>query len=413
MSSSKDESGGIPASNKGTWTSFLKSIASFNGDLASLTAPPFILSGTSLTEYSGYWAEHPVLFIAPAKEQDPEKRALAVLKWFLSTLKQQYSSRNEKLGSEKKPLNPFLGELFLGTWKDETGEIGDTVLISEQVSHHPPVTAYSIFNEKHKVRLEGYNGQRASFSGRTITVKQIGHAKYHLDGFDEDYLITLPSLHIEGLVYGSPYVELNRSTLIQSSSGYLAKIDYSGKGWLSGKKNSFTATLVHDSNPSQVLYTVDGQWTGDFTIKDARTKKEIETYNAKTNKITPLTIAPIEKQGPLETRRAWAKVAAAIEKGDYETTGIEKSKIENEQRELRKKEKEAGIVWERRYFTRVDNDEKFSALAERAGVVAEPEKTGGMWVFDQEKYHKVKESEAAAEATATSQEPGGALAASA
>jgi len=73
-------------------------------------------------------------------------------------------------------------------------------------SHHPPVTAYSIFNEKHKVRLEGYNGQRASFSGRTITVKQIGHAKYHLDAFDEDYLITLPSLHIEGLVYGSPYV---------------------------------------------------------------------------------------------------------------------------------------------------------------------------------------------------------------
>lgn len=42
-------------------------------------------------------AEHPALFVAPAKEQDPGKRALAVLKWFLSTLKQQYSSRSEKL----------------------------------------------------------------------------------------------------------------------------------------------------------------------------------------------------------------------------------------------------------------------------------------------------------------------------
>ena len=111
-------------------------------------------------------------------------------------------------GSEKKPLNPFLGETFLGSWKDPTGETGDTVLISEQVSHHPPVTAYSIFNEKHKIRLEGYSGQRASFSGRTITVRQVGHAKLHLDGWEEDYLITLPSLHIEGLVYGSPYVRL-------------------------------------------------------------------------------------------------------------------------------------------------------------------------------------------------------------
>lgn len=109
---------------------------------------------------------------------------LAVTKWFLSTLRRQYTSRNEKLGSEKKPLNPFLGELFLGTWKDE--KVGDTRLISEQVSHHPPVTAYAIVNEKNKVRLEGYNGQRASFSGMTINVKQIGHAKYHLGAFDED-----------------------------------------------------------------------------------------------------------------------------------------------------------------------------------------------------------------------------------
>ena len=38
-------------------------------------------------------------------------------------------------GSEKKPLNPFLGELFLGTWKDETGTIGETKLISEQVRY--------------------------------------------------------------------------------------------------------------------------------------------------------------------------------------------------------------------------------------------------------------------------------------
>lgn len=295
-------------------------------------------------------------------------------------------------GSEKKPLNPFLGELFLGTWKDD-GEVGDTTLIAEQVSHHPPVTAYSIFNDRHQVYLEGYNGQRASFSGRTISVKQVGHARLHLKGFGEDYLITLPSLHIEGLVYGSPYVELNKSTLIQSSTGYIAKIDYSGKGWLSGKKNSFTATLARNDDQAKPLYTIDGQWTGDFTIRDAK-KKEIDAYNAKTSKTTPLYIPPIEQQGPLESRRAWSKVAAGIEKGDYDITGQEKSKIENEQRELRKREKEAGIEWQRKYFTRVERDEKYFALASKAEVTPEPEKTGGMWVFDWDKYNKVKEEEA-------------------
>ena len=107
-----------------------QSIASFNGDLSSLTAPPFILSATSLTEFSSYWCEHPSIFAAPGKEADPEKRALLVLKWFLSTLKQQYASRSEQYGNEKKPLNPFLGELFLGKWEDDAGT---TELISEQV----------------------------------------------------------------------------------------------------------------------------------------------------------------------------------------------------------------------------------------------------------------------------------------
>jgi hypothetical protein len=108
----------------------LQSIASFNGDLSSLTAPPFILSSTSLTEFSSYWCEHPSIFAAPAKEPDAAKRALLVLKWFLTTLKQQYASRSEQYGNEKKPLNPFLGELFLGKWEDDAGT---TELISEQV----------------------------------------------------------------------------------------------------------------------------------------------------------------------------------------------------------------------------------------------------------------------------------------
>ncbi|QSS64853.1 oxysterol-binding protein [Histoplasma capsulatum] len=239
MSSPKDEGSGVPAGSRGSWSSFLKSIASFNGDLSSLTAPPFILSATSLVEYSAYWAEHPKIFVAPAKEPDPEKRALLVLKWFLSTLHQQYCSRSEKLGSEKKPLNPFLGELFLGKWEDD-GDVGETRLVSEQVSHHPPVTAYAIENEKHGVQLQGYNAQKASFSS-TINVKQIGHAIYSLTPLPttanpsperETYLITLPSLHIESLIYGTPFVELNRHTQIVSSTGYVAKIEYSGKGWL-------------------------------------------------------------------------------------------------------------------------------------------------------------------------------------
>jgi len=229
-------------------------------------------------------------------------------------------------------------------------------------------------------------------------------------------LITLPSLHIEGIVYGSPYVELNKSSTILSSTGYVAQIDYSGKGWVTGKKNTFYATLKKEGS-KDILYTIDGQWSDGFVVKEGKTKKEVrewfiyiylyisekknrltiscleqlETYNAKTTGITPLYIAPIEEQDPLESRRAWAKVQESINIGDLETTGTEKSKIENEQRELRKKEKEEGREWERRYFTRVMDDPVFTRLAESSGIVAEEGKTDGIWVFDEKKFAQIAE----------------------
>lgn len=243
-------------------------------------------------------------------------------------------------------------------------------------------------------QLQGYNAQKASFS-RTINVRQVGHAVLSFTPPDsstpETYLITLPALHIESLIYGTPFVELNKYTHIVSSTGYVAKIDYSGRGWLSGKKNSFTASLWKDGEDSDKhpLYTADGSWTESFSIKD-KDKKEIE-YHDVSHKPVPLTVAPIEKQDAWESRRAWANVARAIEKGDMDVVSYHKSIIENAQRELRKKEKSQGREWQRRFFTKIDQKEPvFEKLAQQiTGVTGwagiEEDKTGGIWRFDPEK----------------------------
>lgn len=386
--------------SSGSWTAFLKSIASFNGDLASLTAPPFILSAQSLTEFSSYWGEHPSIFAAPAKEADPEKRALLVLKWFLTTLKQQYASRSDQFGNEKKPLNPFLGELFLGKWTDAAGE---TELISEQVSHHPPATAYSITNLPTGVHLEGYNAQKATFS-RTINVKQIGHAVLTVpvpgdpSAKPDKYVMTLPALHIEGLVFGAPFVELEGNSYITSSTGFTAKIDYSGKGWLSGKKNSVSATLYPTGREKEVLYSVTGQWTKAIDIhsgpaKSAKPANLVDHYDAAASPCTTLTVAPIAEQGPLESRKAWSKVGAAIANSNFDLVGVEKTKIEMAQREQRAKEKAEGRMWQRRYFSvPTTPDTVLVELGKHIGVPehGDSDKTGGLWRFDPVKADKAR-----------------------
>ena len=254
------------------------------------------------------------------------------------------------------------------------------------------MTAYSIWNDKHKVRLQGYNAQKASF-GKTVNVRQVGHAMLHLDGFDEDYLITLPSLYTVGLISGNPYMELTGSNYIVSSSGYTAKIDYGGKGYFSGTRNSFTAIVYphgKGQNKSDNLYTAEGVWTDSFTIKDS-SKNEILTYKAKDNPQTDLQVAPVEKQDMLESRRAWQGVAEAIKKGDMDKTQHEKSLIEEQQRALRKKEKDEGKEWQRIFFSQTDKLPEFDKLVGEAhGAKLEADQTNGIWVWDQKKGDSAK-----------------------
>ncbi len=268
-------------------------------------------------------------------------------------------------------------------------------------SHHPPATAYSIINHASGVHLQGYNAQKASFT-KTIYIKQIGHAVLAVPNPKSDekdtYLITLPSLHVEGLLFGSPFIELDGASYITSSTGYTAKIDYSGKGWVSGKKNSFTATLYKTGQEKDVLFNASGQWTKTFDLYSGPAKRNspetlIDTWNPATTPMAIPTVAPIEKQHPLESRRAWANVAKGIAVGDMDFVGREKSKIENAQRAMRKKEQEEGRQWERRYFSTVEGQdpvlEKYAAIV-GLSETGDADKTGGLWRFDAAKAEKVK-----------------------
>ena len=68
-----------------------------------------------------------------------------------------------------------------------------------------------------------------------------------------------------------------------------------------------------------------------------------------------------------------------------DTVGIEKSKIENAQREMRKKEQAEGREWQRRFFTRLNGDPLFEKLAKPIGEKIENDKTNGIWRFDLQK----------------------------
>jgi hypothetical protein len=235
-------------------------------------------------------------------------------------------------------------------------------------------------NEQAGLQLEGHNAQKTSFSGTSIVVRQVGFAKLTLrlpSGEPETYLITLPRLRIDGLVYGKPYVELTDTTSIQASTGFHAQIEWKGKGWLSGKPHSFKATVAPSfaAVASSPLYVITGEWhesskyakhTRGPLAKEGDPFLDVPTASRAWK---PLTVAPVESQGPLESRRVWADVADGIRRGDFERATAAKTKLENEQRALRRDEKERGATWENAHFRYVPDDADYAALGRQFGVV--------------------------------------------
>ncbi|KAJ3857429.1 hypothetical protein EV368DRAFT_71021 [Lentinula lateritia] len=283
------------------------------------------------------------------------------------------------MGSEKKPLNPVLGELFYGKWPDINGR-GETQLLVEQVSHHPPITAYAIENKSKGVKLVGHNAQKTSFSGGSIIVKQLGHATLTVklqSGDVAEYLITLPRLRIDGLWYGAPYIELSESSSIISKN-YVCSIDYKGKGYFSGKTHSFKATL----NPAPGLggtlgsHVIEGTWhtTSKFT-SGPKTGMEFHNVTGPKEEVTAIGGQTSGEMGEFETRELWKLVAKGIREGDFDMASREKSKIENDQRQRRKDEIAVGTKWPLKHFDHVDADPTYERLGKLGKISPATEDT--------------------------------------
>ncbi|KAF2129612.1 hypothetical protein P153DRAFT_367002 [Dothidotthia symphoricarpi CBS 119687] len=379
---------GSIASNRSMLREFLASIATIQGDLSNITAPPFVLAENSTVELPQYWADHPKIFVAPATEPDAEKRALLVLKWFLGSLRnQQYAGRGEDEGV-KKPLNAFLGELFSGSWKDK--ELGETKLLSEQVSHHPPITACYLWNDKYGVRAEGFTQQEITFNG-SVSIKQKGYAVLHIDKYDEDYLIPVPNIKVKGILGGTPYPELHGEYSLISSNGYVSHVKFGGKGFFGGgTKNGFEARLFHVDRPDEDIYTAKGAWNGSSTIQDARTGKDVETFDINALPSMPLEVADLEKQDGWESRKAWKDVIAALRNGDMKTTVNAKSVVERGQREMRKDEKARGETWKSVFFQRVQQDPIFDSLAFHDNNSFTVDRGGGIWKINTDAVENAK-----------------------
>ena len=360
---------------------FLKQLASFTGDLSQLTAPAFLLNGSSLLEYSVHWCDYPQLLYNIPCQESAELRMLAVVKWFMSTLYGSYHERCANGATERKPYNPILGEQFFADWlngdlneesQEKLSQWQRAHLIVEQVSHHPPVSAFHVRcsgSAGDFVTVTGHCGQKTKFSSMAIKVAQSGHAVLHCDRHDEHYLIKLPELVIRGLLSGQMFLELTGSVDIRCSNGMMVEIEFLPKPWFSGDYHSVRGSIYRADSSDATLFSLSGRWVDTVYYREGAagrpmSSKKKRPSSAATdddgdNKVLfkvdlkerpPVTVKPIGDMNSLESKKVWQKVTEALLKEEYDVASQEKNAIEERQRESRKLRQQSGEEWQPEFF---------------------------------------------------------------
>ncbi|XP_041358161.1 oxysterol-binding protein-related protein 9-like isoform X2 [Gigantopelta aegis] len=330
-------------------------------DLTKVVLPTFILERRSLLEMFADFFAHPDLFVKIADLETPRERMVQVIRWYLSAF---HAGRNSSVA--KKPYNPIIGETFQCVWSlPETGTSKETVedgplpwstkdnlaFIAEQVSHHPPISAFYAEHYNKKISLDGYIWTKSKFLGLSIGVHMIGQAVISVIGKDEEYTITFPNGYGRSILT-VPWVELGGKIHIGcAKTGYSATVEFHTKPFYGGKKHRVTAKIF-DPDAKNPFVTIEGEWNG--VMFATYTTGQSECFvDTKTIPIIKKRVQPRDQQGDYESRRLWKDVTLYLKKKDVEKATECKHYLEKRQREEAKDRKEKGLKWETKYFHEV------------------------------------------------------------
>lgn len=379
---------------------FLSILKRFIGvtDIAAVrfSLPAQLLEPIPNLEYWHY-LDRPETFIAIGDSKDELGRMLGCLRfWFTKDLK--YVK-----GKPCKPYNSTLGEFFRCNWEVEDDkpslkgeEIKEnlqqtpvapegnstknkTVRVSyltEQTSHHPPVSAYYVDCPDKGISARGFDQLSAKFTGTSVRVipgihNQGIYVTLHRWN-DETYQLTHPAAYLGGFLRGNLGVTVADTCYVTCPKTDLKVIlHYLEEGYFGRQQNKVEGVIFKCADPDNdktsrikdvldkdVLGRIDGNWTDKvyFSYGSKDFKKTSDDERVLLIDVNPLFPAPKhcpppEQQLPNESRRFWKGVTAAIEGKQYSQATTLKTDLEERQRERAAERKAQGKEWQPRFFT--------------------------------------------------------------
>ncbi|KAF9457467.1 hypothetical protein BDZ94DRAFT_1273071 [Collybia nuda] len=329
--------------NEGSIITSLISQLRVGMDLSRVTFPTFVLEPRSMLERITDFMSHPDLIFGAENCNDPEERFIRVLQYYLA-------GWHIKPKGVKKPYNPVLGEFFRCRYDYPDGTHG--FYIAEQVSHHPPISAFFYISPANRVSILGELRPKSKFLGNSVSTTMEGENRVTLLGLPEDgeYVITMPNMYARGILFGKMVLELGDTCMAKNEKhGMFCDLDFKTKGFFSGTYNALTGRVRRNSTD---IGEVSGRWSHIMDFKYTKTGNKRVLFDAVKDgqNISPKWVPTEDDQEPNESRRLWKDLTLAIEHKDMEAATDAKSAVEDAQREQRKRMEESGQKHVPRFF---------------------------------------------------------------
>lgn len=316
-------------------------------DLHRVTLPTFVLEPRSMCERITDFMSHSELIIEAALKSDPLERFLGVVRYYMS------GWHVKPFKGVKKPYNPVLGEFFRCKWKYPNNT--EAVYICEQVSHHPPMSAYCYASPQNNILITGDLRPKSKFLGNAAATMMGGSSSISfLNYVGEKYDITLPNMYAQNVLLGTMYMEIGDEVTIRCEKNDLVcKIEFKLKGYF-GSINTVAGKVKREST-GEALATIGGTYTEQLHIKKKSTETKELFLDVIPLKIIPKIVTPELQQEEFESRKLWSKVTQGLIKRDIDFATERKTEIEDNQRKIGEIREKNEQDWKHRFF-KLDGD---------------------------------------------------------
>ncbi|XP_052872436.1 oxysterol-binding protein-related protein 2 isoform X1 [Anopheles cruzii] len=232
-------------------------------ELSKITMPVVFNEPLSFLQRMTEYMEYAKLLRIASEQPTPLERLKYVSAFAVSAL----ASNWERLG---KPFNPLLGETFELTRPEFR-------IICEQVSHHPPISAFHADSES--FRFHGSIHPKLKFWGKSVEIQPKGVVTVEFPKLHEAYSWTNVNCCVHNVIVGKLWIEqYGPMEVVSHQHGLKATLNFKPSGWNNKDLHRVEGHIVdRNKRKTHFLY---GKWTEFIKCTDYVSYEEYIKDNA-------------------------------------------------------------------------------------------------------------------------------------